>query len=104
MSLEDTLFEQRLSRARQIQELGFRPYGQRFEFTHTIPEILAAHAGSPSGARTARAQPSEQSGALGGPAEGSAGRASSLEELDHDKPRVSIAGRIQTMRRMGKAG
>ena len=74
MSLEDTLFEQRISRARQIEALGFRPYGQRFEFTHTIPEIVAAH------------------GSI------------SQEELDRDKPRVAIAGRIQTMRRMGKAG
>jgi lysyl-tRNA synthetase class 2 len=74
MSLEDNLFEQRLNRVREIQELGFRPYGQRFEFTHTIPEIVAAHGST------------------------------SQEELDRDKPRVAIAGRIQTMRRMGKAG
>src|ERR1700691_1308002 len=74
MSLEDTLFEQRLDRARQIQALGYRPYGQRFEFTHTVAAILAAHG------------------------------AALAEELDRDKPRVSIAGRIQTMRRMGKAG
>src|SRR5579862_5354591 len=74
MSLEDNLFEQRLNRVREIQALGFRPYGQRFEFTHTIPEVLAAHG------------------------------AALAEELERDKPRVSIAGRIQTMRRMGKAG
>src|SRR6202034_1623813 len=74
MSLEDTLFEQRLRRVQQIQALGFRPYGQRFEFTHTVAEILAAHG------------------------------ASSQEDLDRDKPREAIAGRIQTMRRMGKAG
>ena len=74
MSLEDDLFEQRLRRADEIEALGFRAYGQRFDFTHTIPQILASH-----GAGTA-------------------------EELEKDKPRVSIAGRIQTMRRMGKAG
>jgi len=74
MSLEDNLFEQRLSRVRAIQALGFRPYGQRFEFTHTIPEVIAAHG------------------------------AAAAEDLERVKPRVSIAGRIHTMRRMGKAG
>ena len=49
------------------------PYGQRFDFTHTIPQILADYS-----AKTA-------------------------EELA-DKPQVKIAGRIATIRRMGKAG
>ena len=74
MSLEDNLFEQRLARASQIEALGFRPYGQRFDFTHTIPAILAKY--------------------------GSADAAT----LEQEKPRVSLAGRIQTVRRMGKAG
>ena len=74
MSLEDDLFEQRVRRAQDIEALGFRAYGQRFDFTHTIPQIL-----SNWGASTAA-------------------------ELDEHKPRVTIAGRIQTIRRMGKAG
>ena len=74
MSLEDDLFEQRLARVRQIEALGFRAYGQRIEFTHTIPQVLANW-----GAFTA-------------------------PELEEHKPRVSITGRIQTIRRMGKAG
>jgi len=74
MSLEDNLFEQRLARAAQIAALGHRPYGQRFDFTHTVPQILQAY--------------------------GSAEAA----DLERDKPRVLMAGRIQTMRRMGKAG
>ncbi len=73
MSLEDDLFEQRLRRTAEITALGFRPHGQRFDFTHTIPAILAAYT-----AKTA-------------------------EELA-DKPQVRIAGRILTIRRMGKAG
>jgi lysyl-tRNA synthetase, class II len=73
MSLEDDLFEQRLKRAAEIEALGFRAYGQRFDFTHTIPNILREY--------------SEKT------AEDLAG-----------KPEVKIAGRIQTMRRMGKAG
>ena len=74
MSLEDDLLEQRIKRTAEIEALGFRAYGQRFDFTHTIPEILAAES-----AKTA-------------------------EELAAAKPQVRIAGRIQTMRRMGKAG
>ncbi len=48
MSLEDDLLKQRLARIREIEALGYRAYGQRFEFTHTIPEILADY-----GAKTA---------------------------------------------------
>ncbi len=73
MSLEDDLFAQRLRRTAEIEALGFRAYGQRFDASHTIPQILADYS-----AKTA-------------------------EELA-DKPMVRIAGRIQTVRRMGKAG
>ena len=73
MSLEDDLLEQRLRRIREIEALGFRAYGQRFEFTHTIPEI--ADEFSPKTA----------------------------EQLARPV-NVRIAGRIETIRRMGKAG
>ena len=73
MSLEDDLFAQRLRRTAEIEALGFRAYGHRFDASHTIPQILADYS-----AKTA-------------------------EELA-DKPGVRIAGRIQTIRRMGKAG
>ena len=73
MSLEDDLYDQRLKRTAEIEALGHRAYGQRFDFTHTVPEILRDFS-----AKTA-------------------------EDLA-DKPYVRIAGRIQTMRRMGKAG
>jgi lysyl-tRNA synthetase class 2 len=73
LSLEDGLFEQRAARVREIEALGYRPFGKRFEFTHTIPDILAEF--------------SERS----------------AEELIPEV-RVRIAGRIQTIRRMGKAG
>jgi len=48
LSLEDELLRQRLSRIQEIEALGFRPYGRRYDCTHTIPEILNAH-----GAKTA---------------------------------------------------
>ena len=73
MSLEDELLKQRLARIREIEALGFRAYGRRFDFSHTIPEILARH-----GAQTA-------------------------EELTPEV-RVRVAGRVMTLRHMGKAG
>jgi lysyl-tRNA synthetase class 2 len=73
MSLEDDILVQRLKRAEEIEALGFRAYGQRFDFTNTIPNILREY--------------SEKT----------------AEDLV-EKPVVKIAGRIQTMRRMGKAG
>src|SRR6266567_7016459 len=60
-------------RIREIEALGHRPYGRRFDFTHTIDEIVAGY-----GAKTA-------------------------EELT-PQVRVRIAGRIMTLRHMGKAG
>ncbi|HEY4088327.1 MAG TPA: lysine--tRNA ligase, partial [Bryobacteraceae bacterium] len=40
MSLEDGLFEQRVARIREIEALGYKPFGKRFDFTHEVPEIL----------------------------------------------------------------
>ncbi|MGD0666525.1 MAG: lysine--tRNA ligase [Bryobacteraceae bacterium] len=73
MSLEDDLLKQRLARIRDIEALGYRAYGRRFDFTHTIPEILGAY-----GSKTA-------------------------EELTPEV-RVRVAGRMMTVRHMGKAG
>jgi lysyl-tRNA synthetase, class II len=73
LSLEDELYQQRLNRISEIEALGFSPYGHRFDFTHTIPRIVADF-----GSKTAA-------------------------ELEPRVP-VRIAGRIATIRRMGKAG
>ncbi|HLX44458.1 MAG TPA: lysine--tRNA ligase [Bryobacteraceae bacterium] len=43
MSLEDDLLAQRLRRVADIEALGFRAYGQRFDFTHTVPQILSTY-------------------------------------------------------------
>jgi lysyl-tRNA synthetase class 2 len=43
MSLEDDLLKQRLERIREIETLGHRAYGRRFDFTHTVPRILAEY-------------------------------------------------------------
>ena len=73
MSLEDDLLEQRVRRISEIESLGFKAYGQRFDFTHTVPQILHLYGTIPA------------------------------DDLA-DQPRVKISGRIQTVRRMGKAG
>ena len=73
MSFEDELYEQRVGRIAQIEALGFRAYGHRFDVSHTIPQILAEY--------------SEKT----------------PEQLEPHVP-VRIAGRIITIRKMGKAG
>jgi len=74
LSLEDEILRQRLARIKEIEALGFRAYGHRFDYSHTIPEILERWA------------------------------TASGEELDRERVPVRIAGRVQTIRRMGKAG
>jgi len=73
LALEDELLRQRHERLAQIRALGFDPYGQAFDFSHTVPQILASY-----GAKTA-------------------------DQLA-GKVEVRVAGRILTVRRMGKAG
>ncbi len=74
MSLEDELYQQRLERIDRIRALGFEPYGHGFDFSNTIPEIWREY-----GSRSA-------------------------EELTAERVTVRIAGRVMTVRRMGKAG
>ena len=73
MSLEDELFEQRAERVREIEALGYRPFGKRFDFTCTVADVLREQGGK------------------------------TAEELIPEI-RMKLAGRIQTIRRMGKAG
>jgi lysyl-tRNA synthetase class 2 len=73
LSIEDELYQQRIGRIAQIEALGFQAYGHRFDFTHTIPQIVAEY-----GDKTA-------------------------EQLEQ-RVNVRIAGRVVTVRRMGKAG
>jgi lysyl-tRNA synthetase, class II len=73
LALEDELFRQRQQRLAEIRQLGFEPYGHAFDYSHTIPQILAEY------------------------------RDKTAEELSNPV-RVRVAGRIQLIRRMGKAG
>ena len=74
LSLEDELYEQRVARIAEIETLGFSAYGQRFDFTATLPQILVEYSAKTS------------------------------EELEANKVALRVAGRILTIRRMGKAG
>jgi lysyl-tRNA synthetase, class II len=74
LAIDEEILSQRLDRVNQIEALGFKPYGQRFDFTHTIPGIWESHG--------------EKTG----------------EELEAEAIPVRIAGRVMTVRPMGKAG
>jgi len=73
LSIEDELYQQRIGRIAEIEALGFQAYGHRFDFTHTIPQIVAEYGGK-------------------------------IAEQLEPRVNVRIAGRIVTVRRMGKAG
>lgn len=74
MSLEQELLTQRSARIRELEQLGFHPYGRRFDFSHTLDQAVAEFA----------------------PKTG--------EELETSRPAAKLCGRIQAVRRMGKAG
>lgn len=74
MSLEHELLTQRFRRTRELEALGQRPYGQRFDFSHAVPEVWAAYTNK------------------------------TAEELEAEKIEVRVCGRIQSIRGKGKAG
>ncbi|HEV7217988.1 MAG TPA: lysine--tRNA ligase [Terriglobales bacterium] len=74
MPLDETIYALRLEKLKQIEALGQPTYRSSYEFTHTVPAIVAEFA-----TRTA-------------------------EELEAARVNVRVAGRIMTIRLMGKAG
>ncbi len=77
MPLEDDLLQQRLARTGEIIALGYRPYGSAFDFSHTVPDVLAEY-----GSKTAE----------------------ELGEASVAQGTVRVCGRVETKRLMGKAG
>jgi lysyl-tRNA synthetase class 2 len=77
LSIEDDLFERREARARAIECAGGQPYGRRFDFTHRIPDVIQQF-----GLKTAQEL---------------------TPEGDSPTAKVRVAGRLMTIRRMGKA-
>jgi lysyl-tRNA synthetase class 2 len=70
----ESLIQQRKKKLEEIVALGYEPYPRKFEFTHTIPQVVAEY--------------SSRTG----------------EELAAEKVSVRIAGRMMTVRPHGKAG
>ncbi len=74
MALDENIYKLRLEKLKQIEALGQQVYPTQYDFTHTIPTILAEY--------------SEKS----------------AEELQNARIDVRVAGRIMAIRLMGKAG
>jgi lysyl-tRNA synthetase class 2 len=74
LALDENIYELRRQKLQQIEALGQRVYPNRYDYTHTIPQILAGY--------------SEKT----------------AEQLDQNRVPVRIAGRIMANRLMGKAG
>ena len=73
MALDENIYELRRQKLKQIEALGQPAYPTRFDFTHTIPQILADYSGK------------------------------TAEELEAARVNVRVAGRIMAIRLMGKA-
>ncbi len=74
MALDDNIYNLRREKLKQIEALGQPVYRSKYEFTHTLPQILEQHSGK------------------------------TAEELESSRVNVRVAGRIMAIRLMGKAG
>ena len=74
MAFEDNIYQLRLEKLKQIEALGQPAYPTKYEFTHSIPSVLAEFSGK------------------------------TVEELEKPRITVRVAGRIMAIRLMGKAG
>jgi lysyl-tRNA synthetase, class II len=74
LALDEEIYRIRRDKLRQIEALGQPTYRTKYEFTHTVEQILAAYSNK------------------------------TAEELEKDRIDVRVAGRIIAIRLMGKAG
>jgi lysyl-tRNA synthetase class 2 len=74
LAFEDNIYQLRLEKLKQIEALGQPAYPTKYEFTHSIPSVLAEFSGK------------------------------TVEELENPRITVRVAGRIMAIRLMGKAG
>src|SRR3954467_5585945 len=74
VSFEDSVYQLRQQKLRDIEALGQQAYPHKFAFTHTVPQILADY-----GEKTA-------------------------EQLENPRVQVKVAGRLISIRLQGKAG
>jgi lysyl-tRNA synthetase class 2 len=74
LGLDDNIYDLRREKLKKIEALGQSAYRTKYEFTHTVEQILADYTSK------------------------------SAEELDQARVNVRVAGRIMAIRLMGKAG
>jgi len=74
LALDEKIYELRREKLKQIEALGQPSYPTKYEFTHSVPQILAEYSD-----RTA-------------------------EQIENPRVTVRVAGRIMAIRLMGKAG
>jgi lysyl-tRNA synthetase, class II len=74
LALDEKIYELRREKLKQIEALGQPTYRSKYDFTHTVEEILAKY--------------TEKTG----------------EELQKERVNVRVAGRLMAIRLMGKAG
>ncbi len=74
MALDENIYKLRLDKLKQIEALGQPVYPTKYEFTQTIPQVLAEHSSK------------------------------NAEQLEGSRVNLRVAGRIMAIRLMGKAG
>jgi lysyl-tRNA synthetase, class II len=74
LALDDDIYQLRRQKLKQIEALSQQAYPRKYDFTHTIPQILADYSDK------------------------------TAEQLENPRVNVKIAGRIMAIRLMGKAG
>jgi len=74
LALDENIYKLRLDKLKQIEALGQRAYPTKYEFTHTVPAVLAEYSDK------------------------------TAEQLENPRVNVRVAGRIMAIRLMGKAG
>jgi lysyl-tRNA synthetase class 2 len=74
VSLDESIYEIRREKLKKIEALGQPAYPRKYNFSHTVPQILAEYSGE------------------------------TCEELEATRVNVRVAGRIMAIRLMGKAG
>jgi lysyl-tRNA synthetase class 2 len=74
LAFDENIYELRRQKLQQIEGLGQAAYRSKYDFTHTIPQILAEYSDK------------------------------TAEQLENPRINVKLAGRIMAIRLMGKAG
>jgi lysyl-tRNA synthetase, class II len=74
LAFDENTYELRRQKLKQIEALGQTAYRTKYDFTHTIPQILAEHSDK------------------------------NAEQVENPRVNVRVAGRIMAIRLMGKAG